>query len=188
MFFIKREGRLVPMIGTTFREFLEGKSGRFEPTMNDFVLHLSTAFPEIRLKQFVEVRGADGGPRNHMTALPAIWKGILYHEPSRGRAADLLGGIDPEEHADIFLDVYRNGLEARTPEGTVRELAEELLDLSEEGLSALGEEYDHELEVGFLKPLRRIVDSGETLADQLRADIKRYGDDRRSVLEKWSLV
>ena len=188
MFFISRGGRLIPTIGATFREFLEEGHGIYEPKMRDFVLHLSTAFPEIRMKQFIEVRGADGGPRSHMLALPAIWKGLLYDETARRRAAELLEELTPDEHAQLFHDVYRDGLDASCRAGEVLSLAERLVAISREGLDRLDDRHDDASDVEFLAPLERIVETGETLADQLRADLREADGDRRAILEKYDLL
>lgn len=187
MFFVRRGGRLIPKTGHTFREFLESERHRARPLMQDFELHLSTAFPEIRMKQIIEVRGADGGPRPFMLALPALWKGILYHDPTRRRAAELMGGMSPEEHGQLFLDVYRDGLEATSPAGRVGDLAGELVDLAGTGLDEIAEREDHETERPYLEPLNGVVETQRTLADEFREDARRL-DDRRALIEKWSLT
>lgn len=186
MFFVAREGRLIPTIGKTFREFLREGHGIYEPHMRDFELHLSTAFPEIRMKQFVEVRGADGGPRSHMLALPALWKGLLYNEAARARAAELLDGLSREQHVQLFHDVYEDGLQATCAAGDVLSLAERLVAIAREGLAAQADRDEHPSEVGYLEPLERIVETGETLADQLRADLREM--DKRAALEKYDLL
>ncbi len=187
MFFIRRHNRLIPMPGESFRRFVDEGWGRYEPTMADFELHLTTAFPEIRLKQFIEVRGADGGPRGQILALPALWKGLLYHDSSRRRARALLDDISPERHVELFHDVYRDGLRAETPDGTVREMARDLLKWSREGLEALADREGYESEAKYLEPLESIVDSGRTLADRFREDAERLSDDPRALIEKWKL-
>jgi glutamate--cysteine ligase len=184
MFFIERDGRLIPKTGQSFREFLDGGSGRWTPRMEDFELHISTAFPEVRMKQFVEVRGADGGPRSHVLGVPALWKGLLYHTPSRRRARELMEDIEPEEHAELFHAVYEEGLAAMSPAGPVRELAEELLRLSTDGLEALDDGPGDETE--YLEPLRRIVSEDRTLADELREDFVELGGDREANVKKWA--
>ncbi len=187
MFFVHRQDRLVPMVGQSFREYLEQERGRFQPQMRDFVLHLSTAFPEIRLKQFVEVRGADGGPRSQMLALPALWKGLLYDAEARSGAAEMLEELNPEEHAQLFRDVYREGMEADCRLGEVASLAERLVSRSAEGLERLAERNGHRSEVEFLTPLREIVETGTILADRLRADMRHHDGDWRAIVEKWAL-
>jgi glutamate--cysteine ligase len=187
MFFVRRNDRLIPKTGHTFREFLEGDRHRSQPIMQDFELHLSTAFPEIRMKQFIEVRGADGGPRAFMLALPALWKGVLYHEPTRRRAAALVDGVDPDAHEEMFMEIYRDGLRAECSVGSVGRLAGELVELAGEGLDALAEAEGYESERPYLEPLERVVETGQTLSDQFRADVE-SGLGRRGLLEKWSLL
>ncbi len=187
MFFIEREGRLIPKTGQTFRDYLNGGSGRYEPTMADFKLHLSTAFPEIRLKQYVEVRGADGGPAEQILGLPALWKGILYDDSARKRARDLLDGIDPDDHRQLFHDVYRDGFQAEGPDGTVGELADELIEISADGLRSLADEQNLDVdETGYLRPLRQIVTSRRTLADELRDMFLETGGDCERIVDEWA--
>lgn len=186
MFFIKREGKYIDKSGDSFRAFLaEGHDG-FEATLGDFEDHLSTAFPEIRMKRYIEVRGADGGPLEHITALPAIWKGLLYHEPSRRAAATLFEGMAPDEHRQLFMDVYRDGLRARCAAGEVGELAKEVLRLSRRGLEAIAGREGHASEARFLEPLERIAQTQETLADRLLRDWEACGGDRATLVEKWA--
>lgn len=186
MFFIERGGRHIPKTGQTFRQFLDGGHGRWTPRVEDFELHLSTLFPEVRLKKFIEVRGADGGPRSHVAGVPALWKGLVYHGPSRRAARELLAGMEPAQHRQLFMDCYRDGFEAQTPHGSVAELAEELLRLSEEGLRALQPEGVDE--VSYLEPLRRIVEQRRTLADELLEDFEHYDGNPRPIIEKWNVL
>jgi glutamate--cysteine ligase len=187
MFFIRRDGKYINKAGDSFREFIEKGHDGFEANMGDFELHLSTAFPEIRLKRFIEVRGADAGPRDHMLAMAALWKGILYHEPARERARDLIGEVTPERHAKLFMDAYDDGLEAQAPRGKVQEIAQELLRVAGEGLDAIANASGHESERGFLAPAEEIAESGVTLADRLRADWQEFGGNKQQLVEKWEL-
>lgn len=186
MFFIKREGEYLDKAGDSFREFIDKGHEGYDAHLGDFELHLSTAFPEIRMKKYVEVRGADGGPLEHITALPALWKGLLYHQPTRERAGALLGGIEPERHRQLFMDAYRDGLAARAPDGTVHELAEELVRLSSEGLDAIASRDGHASEARYLEPLERIIETGETLSDQLLRDWEDFDGDRKKIVDKWA--
>ncbi len=186
MFFIRRDGNYINKAGDSFREFIEHGHEGYQATVGDFELHLSTAFPEIRLKRFIEVRGADAGPRDHMLAVAALWKGLLYHEPARKKARDLIGAVTPERHAELFLDAYRDGLHARAPRGTVGELVGELVAIAGDGLDAIAEAAGHRSEREFLAPAVEIADSGVTLADQLVEDWKTFGGDRQKLVEKWA--
>lgn len=187
MFFIRRGGEYIDKSGDSFREFIEHGHDGFEASMGDFELHLSTAFPEIRLKRFIEVRGADAGPRDHMLAVAALWKGILYHQPTRKLARDIIGEVTPKRHAQLFMDAYKDGLKAEAPRGRVQELAQELLRVAGDGLDAIAEECGHKSEREFLAPAEEIADSGVTLADQLLEDWRKFGGDRQKLVEKWAL-
>ncbi len=187
MFFIRRRGQYIDKSGDSFREFMEHGHDGFEATMGDFELHLSTAFPEIRLKRFIEVRGADAGPRDHMLAVAALWKGLLYHAPSRERARDVIGEVTPERHAKLFMDAYKDGLDAEGPRGCIQELAQELVRVAGEGLDAIAEECEHQSERGFLAPAEEIAESGVTLADELLADWRAFEGDRQRLVEEWAL-
>jgi glutamate--cysteine ligase len=187
MFFIRRDHKYINKAGDSFRDFIAHGHDGYQANMGDFELHLSTAFPEIRLKQFIEVRGADAGPRDHMLAMAALWKGILYHEPSRTRARDVIGEVTPRHHAKLFMAVYDKGLDAKAPRGKVQELAQELLRIAGEGLDAIAESSGHRSERVFLAPAEEIADSGVTLADRLRADWQQFDGDREKLVEKWEL-
>lgn len=186
MFFISRDGNYINKAGDSFRDFMKNGHGEHRATVGDFELHLSTAFPEIRLKRFIEIRGADAGPRDHMVAMPALWKGILYHEPARKRAADLIAEVDPAKHAALFHDVYQRGLKAESARGSVRDLARELLVISADGLDAIAAAQGHPSERPLLAPLEQIVETGESLADQLRQDWNDLDGNRQKLVEKWA--
>lgn len=186
MFFISRDGKYINKAGDSFREFMKNGHGDYRATMGDFELHLSTAFPEIRLKRFIEVRGADAGPRDQMVAMPAMWKGILYHEPARKRARDLIDEVDPASHAKLFSDAYTRGLGAEAARGSVRELARDLLAISADGLDAIADANGHSSERILLAPLEEIVDTGKSLADQLLEDWHEFDGDRQKLVEKWA--
>ncbi|QDG53751.1 glutamate--cysteine ligase [Persicimonas caeni] len=187
MFFIRREGKYIDKSGDSFREFIEQGHDGYDATMGDFELHLSTAFPEIRLKRFIEVRGADAGPRDHMLAVSALWKGILYDHASRAKARDIIGEVTPERHARLFMDAYKDGLDAEAPRGRLQELAQELVKVAGDGLDAIAEECGHDSERGFLAPAEEIAETGVTLADKLLADWREFDGDRKKLVEEWAL-
>jgi glutamate--cysteine ligase len=186
MFFIRRDGKYINKAGDSFRDFIENGHEGHSATMGDFELHLSTAFPEIRLKRFIEVRGIDAGPRDHMVAMPAFWKGILYHEPARKRAREVVGEMSAEQHAELFADAYARGLKAEAPRGNLRELARELLAISADGLDEIARVEGHPSERMLLAPLEEIADTGRTLADRLLDDWKSFDGDRQKLVEKWA--
>jgi glutamate--cysteine ligase len=169
MYFVKRAGRYINAAGQSFRDFLEGRLPALpgeKPTLTDWEDHLTTAFPEVRLKRFLEMRGADGGPWGQLCALPALWVGLLYHQPSLDAAWDLARDWTLEERLKLRHDVPRRGLQATVRGRSVQQLAAELLDLADEGLRARGRlNSAGDNETGFLAPLRETVDSGKTPAE-----------------------
>jgi glutamate--cysteine ligase len=187
MFLIQRDGDVIDMTGHSFRDFIEEGYGDFEAKMTDFETHLTTAFPEIRLKQYIEVRGADGGPRSHILALPALWKGLLYDKSARRKAAALFDGVTASEHADIFMKAYRDALDADLGDRKMQDYARRLLEIASEGLDQLAKEFDHQSESQFLDPLFELVDNGRTAADQFLNDWHRTGGDVDALVSMYSL-
>src|SRR5918997_902006 len=139
------------------------------PRLSDWTDHLSTAFPEVRLKSFLEMRGADGGPWSRICALPALWVGLLYDQAALDAAWDEVKTWPLDERQRLRDDVPRLGLAARTPSGEpLRDLAGRILTIAETGLNArarLNAAGDNES--GFLDPLREIVTRGTTPAELL---------------------
>ncbi len=172
MYFVFRDGKYIDAAGQSFRDFLAGKLPALpgeKPTLADWTDHLSTAFPEVRLKSFLEMRGADGGRWGRICALPALWVGLLYSQDALDAAWDRVKHWTIEEREALRHAVPRQALEAPVPGGgTVRELAREVLDIATVGLSQranLNAAGDNE--GGFLDPLREVVTSGKTFADRL---------------------
>ena len=172
MYFVFRDGQYIDAAGQSFRDFLKGELPALpgeKPRLSDWNDHLSTAFPEVRLKSFLEMRGADGGPWNRICALPALWVGLLYDQGALDAAWDLVKGWSIEEQQSLRDAVPSEGLDARAPGGgTVGELAHQVLDIAAGGLKARGEVNSMgDNEVGFLEPLRRIAKSGKSPAHDL---------------------
>jgi len=134
MFFVVRDGRYSPGGGHTFRQFLERGVDGLRPTMADFDLHLTTVFPDVRLKRFIEVRGADAVPPGLTCSLPALWKGVLYDGEARAAAWQLVAGASWDERLAARGDVARRGLAAAFAGRPVLELARELAAIAREGL------------------------------------------------------
>ena len=172
MYFVFRDGRYIDAAGQSFRDFLGGKLPALpgqKPRAIDWIDHLSTAFPEVRLKSFLEMRGADGGPWNRICALPAFWVGLLYDQTALDAAWDLVRGWSVEERETLRIEVPHSGLATAIPGGdTLHDLAREVIEIASAGLAArnrlnsMGEN-----ESGFLNPLREIVASGKSPADRL---------------------
>ena len=173
MYFVSRGGRYIDVAGQSFRDFMEGRlpglPGQY-PTEDDWVDHLTTAFPEVRLKRFLEMRGADGGPWNRLCALPAFWVGLLYDTTAREAAWDLVKDWTTEERDYLRNHVPRLGLKTSFRGGTVRDIALAALAISREGLCQRGMEDGVGLdETKFLNPLFRIAESNFTAAEELLA-------------------
>jgi glutamate--cysteine ligase len=191
MYFVFREGRYIDAAGLSFRDFLNGELSVLpgeKPTRSDWIDHLSTAFPEVRLKSYLEMRGADGGPWNRICALPAFWVGLLYDQTALDAGWDLVKDWSIDAQQKLRDDVPRLGLNAIAPDGrTLNQVAADVLDIASAGLAARDEVNSMgDNEVGFLKPLRDIVAEGKTPADRL---LERYlgewgGDISRVYVEK----
>ena len=170
MYFVYRDGRYIDAAGQSFRDFLAGKLPALpgeRPTLKDWEDHLTTAFPEVRLKRYLEMRGADGGPWNRLCALPAFWAGLLYHRPSLEAAWDLARDWTLDERIALRRDAPREGLAAMIRGRSLRDLALELLELAGKGLAArarLNAAGDNES--GFLGPLQEIAETGTTPAER----------------------
>ena len=174
MYFVYRDGRYIDAAGQSFRDFLKGELPALpgeKPTEKDWEDHLSTAFPEVRMKSFLEMRGADGGPWNRICALPALWVGLLYDEGALDAAWDLVKGWSMEERQILRDSVPKLALDAPIAGNRkLRDIAAEALDIARAGLSArarLNASGDNES--GFLAPLDEIVASGQTHAERLLA-------------------
>ena len=172
MYFVYRNGRYLDAAGLSFRDFLKGELSILpgeKPLLSDWTDHLSTAFPEVRLKSFLEMRGADGGPWNKICALPAFWVGLLYDGGALDAAWDEVKHWPLDERQRLRDEVPKLGLSARTPDGgSLRDLARRVLDIADRGLSArarLNAAGDNES--GFLDPLREIVARSATPAGAL---------------------
>jgi glutamate--cysteine ligase len=137
MFFLLREGRFEPAYDMTFRQFLENGRGSERATLADFDRHLTTLFPEVRVKQFIEVRCADAVPSGLTCSLPALWKGILYDRTAREAAANLVDATHAEREAAAEA-VSRQGLAASYAGRPVLGLARELVELARDGLERIG--------------------------------------------------
>jgi glutamate--cysteine ligase len=172
MYFVYRDGAYIDAAGLSFRDFLRGDLAVLpgeKPTLDDWNDHLSTAFPEVRLKTFLEMRGADGGPWNRICALPAFWVGLLYDGAALDAAWDLVKHWTIGERQALRDAVPKLALDAPIPGGgKLRDIAGEVLDIANAGLAARGRiDSMGGNETGFLDPLRDIVRSGKVPAQIL---------------------
>lgn len=182
MYFVIRDGHYHDMTHVTFRQFMEGelKDAIPEglPTMGDWANHLSTLFPDVRLKRFLEMRGADGGPWRRICALPAFWVGLLYDEQALEAAETLTRDWTYEDVLAMRNAVPERALSVPFRTGTLRDVAREVLEISHAGLTNRGRKnrdgYD---ETHFLAPLNEVVACGmTTAAEMLMAYHTRWGD------------
>ncbi|MCB1517761.1 MAG: glutamate--cysteine ligase [Hyphomicrobiaceae bacterium] len=171
MYFIVRNGKYINCAGQSFRDFLKGElpaAPGEKPTIRDWEDHLSTIFPEVRLKQFLEMRGADCGPWREICALPAFWTGLLYDQNALDAAWDLVKDWTEDERQNLRDDVPKQALHTVFRNTNVQEIAREVLDLSAAGLKARNilswESLD---EQQYIAPLQKIVETGQTRAEWL---------------------
>ena len=176
MYFVYREGRYIDAAGLSFRDFLKGELSVLpgeKPTLDDWNDHLSTAFPEVRLKTFLEMRGADGGPWGRICALPALWVGLLYDQAALDAAWDVVKGWTLDERQALRDAVPRLALDAPIPGGgRLQDIAGAVLDIAHAGLAARARlDAGGSNETGFLDPLRDVVRAGKVPAQLL---LERY--------------
>lgn len=164
MYFVNRDGRYIDTAGRSFRDFLAGALPELpgeRPTLADWESHLTTIFTEVRLKRFLEMRGADGGPWHMLCALPAFWVGLLYDDEALSAAAALVAGWTGEDVARLRADAARRGLEAAHDGRSIRDIAREALALARGGLKRRARlDPGGADETGFLNLLDSVVDSG----------------------------
>jgi glutamate--cysteine ligase len=173
MYFVYRDGTYIDALGQSFRDFLAGNLPALPgevPTLSDWADHLTTIFPEARVKQFIEMRGADGGPWRRLCALPAFWVGLMYDKSALDAAWDLVKHWDDETREALRIAASEDGLQARTHGIDMHELARQTLAISEQGLKARARAGVGGLvtdETHFLNALKESVDSGKVPADEL---------------------
>jgi glutamate--cysteine ligase len=185
MFFVVRGGVYRAAHALTFRRFLrEGFEGE-TATMADWEMHLSTLFPEVRLKRYIEVRGADAGPLPFAESLAALWRGLLDDPEACAASWKLVANVSMNEREALRRAVPREGLAARLGGHSARELAVELVALARAGLARLaGGAADAKL----LAPLEAYASEGRTPADDLLDDFAAAGGDPARLVAKWELI
>lgn len=163
MYFVYRDGTYINALGQSFRDFLKGQLPALpgeKPTLSDWADHMTTVFPEARVKKYIEMRGADCGDQAHVNALPAFWVGLMYDDGALDAAWDLVKGFDAETREGLRVAASVSGLQAQSGGVKLLDLARAALDLSQAGLAARGQN-----EAGFLAPLVQSVATGKTQAD-----------------------
>ncbi len=171
MYFVYRDGVYHDVAGQSFHDFLDGGLAAIpgeKPTMADWADHITTIFPEARLKKFIEMRGADGGPWRRLCALPAFWVGLLYDADAQNAAWDLVQDWTAEERQSLRDQVPVRGLDATLRGRTVQDISRDLLAIAHKGLATRARlNTVGENETAFLNVLHEVVESGETLADEM---------------------
>jgi glutamate--cysteine ligase len=168
MYFIVRNKNYIDMTGMTFRQFLHYGHNGERATLEDWHDHLTTLFPETRIKRYIEIRSVDSQPPELMPALSALVKGAFYDSDCLQAAWDLVKGWSWDERMQIYLDSHKDALGARIRRYSLLDLAKELMEIAWEGLrrqnqvNALGED-----ETIYLKPLKNLLDQGKCPADIL---------------------
>lgn len=189
MYFVRRGGEYIDAAGLSFRDFLDGKLSVLpgeRPHILDWEDHLSTAFPEVRLKRFLEMRGADSGPWARICALPAFWVGLLYDSTALAAAWDIAKEWTPQMRETLRVDAAHYGLKAKIGGRSVQDIAKEVVAISRDGLrrrarpGAMAND-----ETNFLDPLQAIAESGVTMGEYMAhhfvVDLK--GDERKLLKE-----
>ncbi|QDY69688.1 glutamate--cysteine ligase [Qingshengfaniella alkalisoli] len=173
MYFVYRDGKYINALGQSFRDFLKGKLPALPgevPTLSDWADHLTTIFPEARIKKFIEMRGADGGPWRRLCALPALWVGLCYDQSSLDSAWDLVKDWDTETREAWRIAASRDGLQAEVGGRVMQDLAREVVAIAEAGLKSRAIPGADGLiadETHFLNALQESVETGRTPADEL---------------------
>ncbi len=193
MYFVYRDGKYIDALGMSFRDFLNGELPALpgeKPLVSDWADHLTTVFPEARVKQFIEMRGADGGPWRRLCALPAFWVGLTYDQTALDAAWDLVKNWDDETRQEWVVAAGRDGLQAEVGGMSMHDLAREVVAISEAGLKARARPGAGGLvpdETHFLNALKESLETGKTMSDEL-LDLYHgpWGGDLSRIYEEFS--
>ena len=171
MYFVYRDGKYIDASGQSFRDFIAGRLPALPgaiPGIGDFADHVTTAFPEVRLKRYLEMRGTDGGPWGRLCALPALWVGLLYDSVALDAAEQLVKDWTLQEIEALRRDVPRTALKAKFRTGTVQDIAKQAVAIAQAGLKrrARFDRRGQRDEAHFLEPLVAIAESGRCPAEE----------------------
>ena len=193
MYFVYRDGRYIDALGQSFRDFLKGRLPALPgevPTLSDWADHLTTIFPEARIKRYMEMRGADGGPWRRLCALPALWVGLMYDQGALDAAWDLCKSWDAETREALRVAASVDGLQAEVGGVKMHDLAREVLAIADGGLKARAHAGAGGMlpdERHFLNALHETVESGRTPADELLEKYHgEWGGDLSRIYEEYS--
>ncbi|MDO5642160.1 MAG: glutamate--cysteine ligase [Paracoccus sp. (in: a-proteobacteria)] len=173
MYFVYRDGKYINALGQSFRDFMAGRLPALPgevPTLSDWADHMTTVFPEARVKKFIEMRGADGGPWRRLCALPALWVGLLYDASALDAAWDLVKGMDAETREGLRRAAAIHGLQGEAGGYRLHDLAREAVAIAQSGLKARARPGAGGLvpdETHFLNALSESVETGQAPADEL---------------------
>ena len=191
MYFVYRDGEYIDVAGASFRDFLNGKLEKLPgelPTVDDWSDHLTTLFPEVRLKRFLEMRGADGGPWRRICGLPAFWVGLLYDDAALEAAWQLVKEWSADERHEMRQRVPELALETPIGGVTLREIAQDAVKIAADGLKARRRlNSKGEDETGFLDFAEETAASGRVPADELLAKFeKSWGGDIKRIYDEYA--
>ena len=171
MYFVKRDGRYIDVSGRSFRDFMQGRLEGFEgevPCLSDWEDHMTTVFPDVRLKHYLEMRGADAGPWRRICALPALWTGLLYDDDAFAEAEELVSSWSAQDREDLARNVPRDALHTLFRGRPVTELAGQVLKIAARGLAARAETNGYgESEEIFLSDIGETIAAGRSPAQRL---------------------
>jgi len=173
MMFVMRDGKWIPVKNRNFRQFIRDGFEGLTATLGDFELHLSIAFPEARLKQYLEIRGVDGQPRQLIAAAAAFWKGILYDSETMEKAWQLVDFATEEERIQLHAAVPKEGLKAKLGTKLIFPIAAELVELSCQSLAKQKTKDESRNECRFLERIREDI-------------IRPCKSPAETLLEKWN--
>ena len=173
MYFVYRDGNYINALGQSFREFMKGQLPALPgelPTLDDWADHLTTIFPEARLKKFIEMRGADAGQWHRLCALPAFWVGICYDQSSLDAAWDIVKNWDEDDRENLRVAAAKDGLNGSVGNKKLIDLAKETVQISENGLEKRAKASSnglHSDETLFLESLKENIEKRKSSADEL---------------------
>lgn len=193
MYFVYRDGKYINALGQSFRDFLDGKLPALPgetPTMSDWADHLTTCFPEARLKKFIEMRGADGGPWRRICALPAYWVGLIYDQTALDAAWDLCKNWDTETRESLRVAASVDGIAAKVGNISMLDLARETVAISKAGLAARARPGAGGMipdETHFLNALEEVIETGMSPACELTQKLHgEWGGDLNRIYADYS--
>jgi glutamate--cysteine ligase len=184
MFFVVRGGEYRPADGMTFRQFMRDGFGGATATLGDWETHLSTLFPEVRLKKYIELRGADAGPLSMASGLGALWRGLLEDAEARRAAWALVAQQPFAERERLRRDVPRDGMDGRLGKNKVGDLAVELVAIARAGLSRLSQGQE---DAALLDPLAAFAEARRCPADDMLDTYAAVKGDAAKLIDAWAL-